>query len=152
MRTIRSLLWVGSGDGLSQSGMTEAPELDITWVPDLAEALLLPRVRFDGILLEAGRPEEVEKALDRLERFAPRGATLISLSNDFAASADGLVEAGAGAVLLVEPNRPGTGFVSEINETLDAIHDRRRTSRPIADTRTATGDSKSPDIEPDELA
>lgn len=44
MRTIRSLLWIGSGRGLSESGVTEAPELDVTWVPDVEEAELLPRV------------------------------------------------------------------------------------------------------------
>ncbi len=129
MRTIRSLLWVGSGSGLRQSGMTEAPELDITWVPNLEEVLLLPRVRFDGILLEARDPDGVEKtleALEPLERFAARGAILVSLAKAFASHADSLVAAGVGAVLLVDPDTPGTGFVTEINETLDAIHDRLR--------------------------
>ncbi len=30
MRPIRSLLWIGSGRGLAESGVTEAPELDVT--------------------------------------------------------------------------------------------------------------------------
>ena len=128
MRTIRSLLWVGSGHGLSQSGMTEAPELDITWVPNLEEALMLPRVRFDGVLLEAGDPDEVEKALEPLERFAPRDSILVSLHRDFATRAESLVSAGAGAVFVIDPSEPGTGFVTEISETLDAVHDRRGTS------------------------
>ena len=38
MATIRSILWIGSGRGLAASGVAEAPELDVTWVPDLAEA------------------------------------------------------------------------------------------------------------------
>jgi hypothetical protein len=63
MRTIRSLLWVGSGRGLTESGMTEAPELDVTWVPDVDEAILLPRVHFDGILLEAATMDRVRKSL-----------------------------------------------------------------------------------------
>ena len=50
MPTIRSLLWIGSGRGLAASGVSEAPELDVTWVPDLAEAAKLPRVPFDGAL------------------------------------------------------------------------------------------------------
>lgn len=132
MRTIRSLLWVGSGDGLSQSGMTEAPELDITWVPNLEEALLLPGVRFDGVLLEAASSDEVEKAFESLERFAPRDAILVSLGHDFAASAESLVAAGAGAVFVADRNESGTGFVTEINLTLDAIHDRRRTADQLA--------------------
>ena len=59
MRTIRSLLWIGSGRGLTESGVTEAPELDVTWVPDVAEAVRLPKVHFDGILCEAGSAELV---------------------------------------------------------------------------------------------
>ena len=70
MRTIRSLLWVGSGRGLSQSGLTEAPELDITWVPDVGTAVALPRVHFDGLLLEAFEADGLEPA----PRVTPSGA------------------------------------------------------------------------------
>ena len=52
MRTIRSVLWIGSGEGLAKSGVTEAPELDITWVRSLEEAAGLPAVRFEGVLFE----------------------------------------------------------------------------------------------------
>jgi transcriptional regulator with PAS, ATPase and Fis domain len=128
MRTIRSLLWVGSGYGLSQSGMTEAPELDITWVPNLEEALLLPTVRFDGVLLEADKPGGAANSLELLERFATRDAILVCLTQGAGDGAESFVSAGAGAVLVIDPSEPGTGFVSEINETLDAVHDRRQSS------------------------
>ena len=62
MRTIRSLLWIGSGRGLTRSGMTEAPELDVTWVPNLDEALMLPSVRFDALLAELDDPQALELA------------------------------------------------------------------------------------------
>lgn len=79
MRPIRSLLWIGSGLGLAESGMTEAPELDVTWVPNLDEALALPHVIFDGILLEAKRLEELEPAFASLRRHLPQTALLVSL-------------------------------------------------------------------------
>ena len=71
MRTIRSLLWIGSGRGLTRSGMTEAPELDVTWVPNLDEALMLPNVRFDALLAELDDPQALELALldARIERL-----------------------------------------------------------------------------------
>ena len=123
MRTIRSLLWVGSGRGLSESGMTEAPELDVTWVPDVSEAALLPRVQFDGILIEAATREGARDAIARLGHQAPKTSILVCLPDTQADAADALIEAGAAAVLLLDPERPGPGIVSEISETLDAIRD-----------------------------
>ena len=55
MQTIRSILWIGPGAGLSASGVAEAPGLDVTWVPDVQEAFALPQVHFDATVLE-GRP------------------------------------------------------------------------------------------------
>jgi hypothetical protein len=34
MFSIRSLLWVGSGEALARSGIADSPRVDITWVPD----------------------------------------------------------------------------------------------------------------------
>ena len=123
MRTIRSLLWVGSGRGLSESGMTEAPELDVTWVPDVDEAILLPRVHFDGILLEAATMDHVRNSLATLERHALGTSILVCLPNSQSDQAEALVEAGAAAALFLDPARPGPGIVSEVNETLDQIRD-----------------------------
>jgi len=64
MATIRSLLWIGSGRGLASSGVAEAPELDVTWVPDLAEAERLPRVPFDGVLLDLTRDARIRATSD----------------------------------------------------------------------------------------
>jgi len=123
MRTIRSLLWVGSGRGLAESGMTEAPELDVTWVPDVDEAMRLPRVHFDGILLEASSADHIRDSLAALERHAPDTAILVCLPEAESHRAEGLVEAGAAAALLFDPARSGPGIVNEINEALDQIRD-----------------------------
>ena len=82
MRTIRSLLWIGSGEGLAQSGMTEAPELDITWVPTSEEAALLPNIRFDGLLVEVEDVARFESQLPSWKRFASRSTTLVTLAKD----------------------------------------------------------------------
>lgn len=122
MRSIRSLLWVGSGRGLSESGMTEAPELDVTWVPDVDAARALPRVHFDGILLEATRATGIREAIAELARYSPRTSILVCLPDPSAELAKGLLEVGAAAVLCLDPAQPGPGIVSEINAVLDTLH------------------------------
>ena len=126
MRAIRSLLWVGSGRGLSESGMTEAPELDVTWVPNVEEAHLLPSVRFDGLLLEAHTPEGLEPVICSLERCAVRDSMIVSLPRRFSERTKELLDFGIGAVLLVDRDRPGLGFVTELGDALDVLHERRR--------------------------
>lgn len=149
MRTIRSLLWVGSGTGLTESGMTEAPELDVTWVPNLDEALLLPGVRFDGVLLEASGLEGLDAAIDALERFAPREAMLVSLPRSFESAAAGLVDTGLAALLFVDHERAGRGFVSEVNESLDAAEERRRAgASTVCVSKTRPKHSRAPITSP----
>ena len=123
MRPIRSLLWIGSGRGLSESGITEAPELDVTWVPKLDEALRLPRVHFDGLLLEATSLDGMEESLAALARQLPGTSILVCLPDSQAAHAKALVAAGAAAVLMREPKRSGPGIVSEVNGILDRLHE-----------------------------
>ena len=123
MRTIRSLLWVGSGRGLSESGMTEAPELDVTWVPDVDDAIRLPRVHFDGILLEAASVELVRDSLVALERHAPGTSILVCLPETESGQAEAAIRAGAAATIFLDPKRPRPGIVSDINEALDQIRD-----------------------------
>jgi len=80
MRPIRSLLWIGSGRGLSESGVTEAPELDVTWVPALDDALSLPRVHFDGLLLECSRTSSLAPTIATLARWAGPTPILVLLA------------------------------------------------------------------------
>ena len=150
MRTIRSLLWVGSGRGLSESGMTEAPELDVTWVPDVDAAVLLPRVHFDGILLEAATVERMRDSLMTLERHAPGTSILVCLPDSQSDQAEALVEAGAAAALFLDPDRPRPGIVSEINEALDQIRDSAAPGTPPGKvTRMVPIASPDDPLEPD---
>jgi len=103
--------------------MTEAPELDVTWVPDVDEAILLPRVHFDGILLEAATRDRVGDSLAQLKQHAPGTSILVCLPDSQSDHAEALVEAGAAAALFLDPDRSGPGIVSKINEALDQIRD-----------------------------
>lgn len=128
MRAIRSLLWVGSGRGLTESGMTEAPELDVTWVPSVDDALLLPPVQFDGLLYEATHPDGLDSILSGLERYATRESMIVSLPKPFAEHVKGLMTLRIGAMIVVDHETPGGGFVTELNEVLDQLHDQPRRS------------------------
>jgi transcriptional regulator with PAS, ATPase and Fis domain len=105
--------------------MTEAPELDVTWVPDLDEALALPRVHFDGLLFEASRTPSLSASAEALERCARGAPILVFLPETQSERADEALAAGAAAVILVDSDGVGVGLVSEINEILDEIHERR---------------------------
>jgi DNA-binding NtrC family response regulator len=130
MRAIRSLLWIGSGRGLSESGVTEAPELDVTWVPDLDAATRLPRVHFDGLLLECPGPDTLADCAAALARWARGAPILACLPARFAERAQEVLDGGAAAVLFLDEKRPGPGVVSQINEVLDEVCARDRSDSP----------------------
>jgi transcriptional regulator with GAF, ATPase, and Fis domain len=130
MRTIRSLLWIGSGRGLSESGVTEAPELDVTWVPHVDDACLLPRVHFDGILFEVSRAKLAPRALADLARYAPDTPVLLCLPESEQCKRDELVKAGAAALLFADPERSAPGIVSQINDALDGLRKDRISGPP----------------------
>jgi transcriptional regulator with PAS, ATPase and Fis domain len=136
MRPIRSLLWIGSGLGLVESGMTESPELDITWVPNLKNALALPRVVFEGVFFEAESVEEVERSLAQLSERLPGVPVLVCLPRGLESRSAEVLEAGAAAAFFRQSNDLSPGIVTEVGETLDAIHETR-----IADTKPSTPQS-----------
>lgn len=152
MRTIRSLLWIGTGDGLARSGLTEAPQLDVTWVPDLEAAETLPRVRFDGALLElraAPDRDGLDARLRAIERVAPRDAMIATLPVEQARAGDGVLSLGLAAVLEIDDAKIGPGFVSELDAILDTICERRKQARsgpaaaPVAGDERAVGGAGS---------
>ena len=52
MQRIQSLLWIGQSHNLARAGISEAPELDITWLSSTEEAFALPANSYDGIVLD----------------------------------------------------------------------------------------------------
>ena len=41
MHVIRSVLWIRPASALAESGALDCPSLDVTWVPDVRDALAL---------------------------------------------------------------------------------------------------------------
>jgi transcriptional regulator with GAF, ATPase, and Fis domain len=119
MRTIRSLLWIGSGRALSESGVTEAPELDVTWVPSVEDAVLLPKVHFDGLLFEADDAAAIHLSLDALARYAPGTPVVVCLPDSKVNRSIDLADSRAIALLFTDSARGGPGIVNQINEALD---------------------------------
>ena len=59
MAVIRSVLWIGPGEGLSENGVTAAPSLDVVWVRSVEEALALSPGSFEADLFASGHPRLV---------------------------------------------------------------------------------------------
>ncbi|MFP6656495.1 MAG: sigma 54-interacting transcriptional regulator [Myxococcota bacterium] len=154
MRTIRSLLWIGSGRGLSESGVSEAPELDVTWVPNVEEAELLPKVHFDGILFEAQSGKLAEITLKTLLHSGSETPILICLPEAEKSYADKLIAAGAGALLFADPQQAGPGIVSQINDTLDdlrspsSFRDRTAVDEQAHATESSESEAESNEVVP----
>ena len=123
MPMIRSLLWIGSGRGLAASGISEAPELDVTWVPDLAEAAKLPRVPFDAVLLEPQQGRALGEAVVRAGEIGRGVPVLLCLPEGWAESSNEALGAGAAGVLFLNLEAPKPGFVESVSQALDAQHD-----------------------------
>ncbi len=132
MPTIRSLLWIGSGRGLAASGVSEAPELDVTWVPDLAEATKLPRVPFDGALIDVPHTRGLAPIVVRVGELVGGMPVLVCLADDRPETVDEAIAAGAAAVLFLDSEAPKPGFVETVSQTLDAYHAHHANETGIA--------------------
>jgi transcriptional regulator with PAS, ATPase and Fis domain len=75
MYSIRSVLWIGPSRGLSESGVLDCPSLDVTWVPDVGEALGLPAASFDVEILD-GEGKDLAERVKRLRR-SPRSSPVL---------------------------------------------------------------------------
>jgi transcriptional regulator with PAS, ATPase and Fis domain len=114
-----------------ESGITEAPELDVTWVPTLDDALALPRVVFDGVLVETEDVENLENCLDALHTRLPEVSIIASLPASFEDRSEEILDAGAAAVFFCDSTRRGPGIVAQVGDALDAVHETRlHTERP----------------------
>jgi two-component system response regulator HupR/HoxA len=57
MTAIRSVLWVGSAEGLARSGLPESARHDVVWEPELAAARRHDLAAFHTVVLETSDPE-----------------------------------------------------------------------------------------------
>jgi len=103
MHAIRSVLWIGPATGLAESGALDCPTLDVTWVPDVADALRLAPSSFDVEILE-GDDASVVDAVSRLRRGPRRSPVLVRTRK---LDEQALIAAGARRVLPLEHGAAG---------------------------------------------
>ncbi len=97
MHAIRSVLWIGPASGLAESGALDCPSLDVTWVPDVGDALTLAPASFDVEILDGDGDDLVDR-VKRL-RHRPRRSPVLVRTHDHAEGE--LLAAGARSVLPV---------------------------------------------------
>ena len=102
MHPIRSVLWIGPASGLASSGALDCPSLDVTWVPNLGEALSLAPASFDVEVLD-GAGSDLAERVKRLRRSPRRSPVLVRTPEPAEAE---LLAAGARGVLATG-NGPG---------------------------------------------
>jgi transcriptional regulator with PAS, ATPase and Fis domain len=103
MYAIRSVLWIGPASGLAESGALDQPTLDVTWVPNIGDALALEPATFDVEILDVEvRDVEVRDVegsdvqgserlledIDRLRRGSRRAPIIVRLPPDDARRAE----------------------------------------------------------------
>jgi transcriptional regulator with PAS, ATPase and Fis domain len=71
---IRSVLWIGSAEGLAASGLPQAPRCDVVWERDAGRVAELSLDRFDAVVLDCGDPGSTRTLLARRHPGIPIAA------------------------------------------------------------------------------
>ncbi|MEE2673038.1 MAG: sigma 54-interacting transcriptional regulator [Myxococcota bacterium] len=114
MHPIRSVLWIGPASGLASSGALDCPSLDVTWVPNLGEALSLAPASFDVEVLD-GAGSDLAERVKRLRRSPRRSPVLVRTPEPAEAE---LLAAGARGVLATGN---GPGAVEHLLRRIDEL-------------------------------
>ncbi len=138
MSALRTLLWIGPGEGLARDRVADAPHLDITWARSAEEVAGWPTLRYDAALVEGGDPDSIANDLRTLRRRPECPPVLVRLARE--GDLDGprwraLVDAGADDVLLAPSRSEGDEFREELLARLDRV-----ASRPSACDAAETSD------------
>ncbi|MDE0887115.1 MAG: sigma 54-interacting transcriptional regulator [Myxococcota bacterium] len=137
MNPIRSILWVGSADGLARSGGPQSPTLDITWVRDVPAAYALPPMTLDAAVVAGPAAESLTKAIRELVRRPGSPPILAWLEpnpspgspDDEARAIRSLLAAGALDVLLGASKGDAAGNAGALLRRLDAFAKQQPTAR-----------------------
>jgi len=124
MPALRTLLWIGPGEGLARDRVADAPSLDITWAKDAAEAAGLPGLEYDAALLEGDDPEALTAGVRTLRRRPACPPVLVRLAGGDAIDPErwrGLLAAGAADVLLAPVEGGGGDFREELLARLEQL-------------------------------
>ena len=139
MRAIRSVLWIGPGTGLAASGVLDCPRLDVTWVPDVGEALVLPAAGFDAAIVDGDSAQLVAESVERLRRGPQRSPVIVRLPDTESERRESVLAAGAHEVLLICDAEPD----DDAQERLLSLVDRFAEEQ-IWEHRTEAGDAPEP--------
>ena len=126
MHSVRSILWIGSGDRFAAELAHDCPQLDVVWERGVESALRLPLGGFDAVVLDAPDALRARADLAALRRRLRQRPLLVRLDDADAGSIAALLAAGAGDVLLREPGGDGR---DALLERLDRLV-RRALPRP----------------------
>ncbi|UCE86040.1 MAG: sigma 54-interacting transcriptional regulator [Deltaproteobacteria bacterium] len=147
MTPICSILWVGRGDGSACSIVADAPQLDVAWVRDAADALSLPMHGFDAVLLDAADADDALAELRRLTRRPRTPPLLVRVGSESAQREAELRTAGAGEILLRAPDADPSEQCASIVACVTAlVRDARERLRPTP-TRTSARRRAAPGFE-----
>ncbi|MGH0037469.1 MAG: sigma-54 interaction domain-containing protein [Myxococcota bacterium] len=137
MPVLRTLLWIGPGDGLAHDRVADAPQLDITWARTALEAADWPTLDYDAALLEGNDTDRLAHDLRTLRRRPTCPPILVRLAGNEGLDREGLralLDAGAADVLLPGAGEGGSEFREELLARLDQLaHARVRTRDDIGD-------------------
>jgi len=126
MTRIRTLLWIGSGDGLGCGVVAEGVAFDVAWARDVEDALALPVAAFDAVVVDAPRAGLAAADVRRLREHEPGVPVLVRLDPAERGEAGALLAAGAGRVMLrAHAGRDADALLAE----LDRLPRPRRAAR-----------------------
>ena len=146
MRSIRSLLWVGPGEGLTRCGVDEAPTLDVTWIRDVEEAFVLPPIPFDGAVVEERNVDALLRAMRRLRQRPKCPPVIACLADGSADCIRRLVADGAHEVMVPAEDEDAPRLLDELLERIERLAGEQRPAAAwVADRLDAEGGARHPD-------
>jgi len=129
MAAIRSVLWIGSGETLSGSAVTQSPTLDVTWVRDADEALALHPGRFDAAVVDDCDVRSLRSTMGKLRRRPKFPPMLACIPASEASTTGELLAAGAADVLLSGDRAAKPSLADELQSRLERIQRARLANR-----------------------
>jgi transcriptional regulator with PAS, ATPase and Fis domain len=124
MSILRTLLWIGPGDGLARDRVADAPQLDITWARNADEAVGWPTLDYDAALIEGADPAAVASELRTVRRRPACPPILVRLAGGDCLdrrALRSLLDAGADDVLLAPAGEDGAEFREELLTRLEQL-------------------------------
>jgi len=123
--SVRSVLWVGSGERFAADLVGDAPLVEVVWEPDVAAAAQHRSIRFDAVVLDTEEPDLMLAGFQVLRDAADATPLIVRTGSCDLAVVDRLRDAGAADVWLPGEEPACSG---ELVERLDTL--KRPAPRP----------------------